>query len=80
MSFYLQLVVTIIYDTKADRPSFNVIKKTRSLGFGHKLEDTGDTAEQKQMLQGGGETQVKPRCDRTGGINQDNQDNQIGDR
>lgn len=78
MSFYLQLVVTIIYDTRADRPSFNVIKKTRSLGFGHKLQDTGDTAEQKQMLQGAGETQVKP--DRTGGMNQDNQDNQIGDR
>lgn len=57
MSFYPHLVVTIIYDRRrADRPSFNVINKTRSLGFGHKLQHTGDTAEQKQMLQGGGET------------------------
>lgn len=56
MSFYPHLVVKIIYGTRADRPSFNVINKRRSLGFGHKLQDTGDTAEQKIILQGGGET------------------------
>lgn len=64
----------IIYDTRADRLSFNVIKKW-SLGFGHKLQDTGDAAEQKQTLQGGGET-TRLRWDRAGGMNQDNQDNQ----